>query len=739
MATWDAPIVGAGPVNCERLRMKVLINSTAILSLTLYVVPPFAAQAQDLPMADVGGQAVICLPDDQAVCEDGATCVIAGPEDCQTTAEAAISAGTAIAGTGVTAAETLAATAEVAPAEEAPVAEEPVAEEPVAEEPAAEPAPDASADATMAADPEAQAEVATEEPAAEATTEEPAAEAMTEATTEAPAEAQAEVATEEPAAEATAEATAEEPAAEATVEATAEATADTTAEAPAVDPAMLPTAMVGDQSVICLPDAAAPCPEGNVCVVADADTCQATAEATLAAPADTAPESSAEATAEAPVEAAPVAPLTEEEVAAQAAQDEAAIAAAQKAQEEAAAAALADPNLQPVEAPVAPEAAVESLTQTLDAAPAPDATASAEGSEEATAVAAPTVAAATEAAIDPNAAPTEQPVAADATTTTETVTEADTRAAAQEFSAAPVEVAPGKKSGLSDLEKAGLVALGALAIGTMLNNGNKQVVQNTGDRVVVRQDDGSYVVYKDDNALLREPGSKVTTQTFQDGSTRTIVARADGSQIATIRDASGRVLQRVAYDTKGRATVLIDDLKPEEPIRVSQLPKPRGQRIDVNAGDAAMAAALAAAEAEDVGARFSLRQIRTIPEVRHLAPTIDVKEITFNTGSAALTADQARSLNALGKFMAGLIAQNPGEVFLVEGHTDAVGSAASNLTLSDRRAETVAKALTEYFGVPPENMVVQGYGESELLIPTAGDERANRRVSLRIITPLLRK
>ena len=90
MATWDAPIVGAGPVNCERQRMKVLINSTAILSLTLYVVPPFAAQAQDLPMADVGGQAVICLPDDQAACEDGATCVIAGPEDCQTTAEAAI-------------------------------------------------------------------------------------------------------------------------------------------------------------------------------------------------------------------------------------------------------------------------------------------------------------------------------------------------------------------------------------------------------------------------------------------------------------------------------------------------------------------------------------------------------------------------------------------------------------------------------------------------------------------------
>jgi len=343
------------------------------------------------------------------------------------------------------------------------------------------------------------------------------------------------------------------------------------------------------------------------------------------------------------------------------------------------------------------------------------------------------------AAIDPTAPPAEQPVPETATVTTETVAAADTRSAAQEFAAAPVTVAPGRKSGLSDLEKAGLLALGALTIGTILNNSQKQVVQNTGDRVVVRQDDGSYQIYKDDNALLREPGSKVTTQTFQDGSTRTIVARTDGSQIATIRDASGRVLQRIAYDTKGRGTVLIDDLKPEQPIIISELPRPRARVIDITQDDAAMRAALAAAEAEDFGAKYSLRQIRTIPEVRHLAPTINVQEITFTSGSAALDSDQAKSLNGLGKFISQMIATNPGEVFLIEGHTDAVGSAASNLTLSDRRAETVAKALTEYFGVPPENMVVQGYGESELLVPTLKDERANRRVSVRIVTPILRQ
>ncbi|MEY8842831.1 OmpA family protein, partial [Cribrihabitans sp. XS_ASV171] len=83
------------------------------------------------------------------------------------------------------------------------------------------------------------------------------------------------------------------------------------------------------------------------------------------------------------------------------------------------------------------------------------------------------------------------------------------------------------------------------------------------------------------------------------------------------------------------------------------------------------------------------------------------------------------------------IEDNPSEVFLVEGHTDATGTAGYNLALSDRRAETVALALAEYFNVPPANMVVQGYGESVLKVPTSGPEPANRRVAVRRITPLL--
>jgi OmpA-OmpF porin, OOP family len=66
-----------------------------------------------------------------------------------------------------------------------------------------------------------------------------------------------------------------------------------------------------------------------------------------------------------------------------------------------------------------------------------------------------------------------------------------------------------------------------------------------------------------------------------------------------------------------------------------------------------------------------------------------------------------------------------------------VGPDIDNLSLSDRRAESVALVLSQQFGVPAENLTTQGYGEQYLKVPTQGPERANRRVTMRRITPLL--
>ena len=62
-------------------------------------------------------------------------------------------------------------------------------------------------------------------------------------------------------------------------------------------------------------------------------------------------------------------------------------------------------------------------------------------------------------------------------------------------------------------------------------------------------------------------------------------------------------------------------------------------------------------------------------------------------------------------------------MFLIEGHTDAVGNDVDNLSLSDRRAESAAELLTQQFGVPAENLTSQGYGSQYLKEQTDGPSR----------------
>lgn len=322
--------------------------------------------------------------------------------------------------------------------------------------------------------------------------------------------------------------------------------------------------------------------------------------------------------------------------------------------------------------------------------------------------------------------------------TTETVTAETVRGSDEEFAEedSPAATAEGNGGGLSTLER-GLIAAGAgLVVGALLS-GNREVVSTAPDRVVVQDGQGNLQVIRDDDAILRQAGDEVTTRRFDDGSTRTVITRPDGTQTVTIRNAEMRVLRRSVIGMNGVETVLFDDTQMVEPVNVSALPEARpapATSFDPN-DPAALRAALAAQS--QVGRAFSLAQVRNIDRVRYLAPAITIQNVTFETGSAAILPSEAEELSALGQLMTDLIAENPGEVFLIEGHTDAIGSRALNLALSDRRAESVALALSEYFGVSPANMVLQGYGESDLRIQTQDASRENRRVVVRRVTPLL--
>lgn len=286
----------------------------------------------------------------------------------------------------------------------------------------------------------------------------------------------------------------------------------------------------------------------------------------------------------------------------------------------------------------------------------------------------------------------------------------------------------------NDIAKLLLAGAAGFAVGKLMSGG-RQVALNTGDRAVLTLPDGSQQIVRDDNALLYQPGSNVQTENFADGSTRTTVLRADGSRVVTIRDADMNILRRTLIRPDGSETRLIDDTQ-VRPVQVSTLPPPQPvQYTNRPWNETELRNALLSESRVD--RRFTLTQIRDIPEVRALVAPVNVPEITFDSGSAALSSNQAEQLATLGKVIRNAIDQNPNEMFMIEGYTDAVGSAAANLALSDRRAESVALALTEYFQVPPENMVVQGYGEQFMLVPSDGPERDNRRVAVRRITDLL--
>ncbi len=86
------------------------------------------------------------------------------------------------------------------------------------------------------------------------------------------------------------------------------------------------------------------------------------------------------------------------------------------------------------------------------------------------------------------------------------------------------------------------------------------------------------------------------------------------------------------------------------------------------------------------------------------------KTINFQSGSAYLAADS----NAVIEELAKSLAPCAGTRVEIQGHTDLVGGADLNQTLSQSRAETVMKLLVEK-GVPADRLTAKGYGASQPL------------------------
>ena len=161
----------------------------------------------------------------------------------------------------------------------------------------------------------------------------------------------------------------------------------------------------------------------------------------------------------------------------------------------------------------------------------------------------------------------------------------------------------------------------------------------------------------------------------------------------------------------------------EEAEQARRLAAAREREADLARAEAELASQ-AAAEL-----RRQLAAVQSRQTERGMVLTLG--DIVFETGEAQLRPEVVQNLDRVLQF----INRYPDEQIMVEGHTDSVGSAASNLQLSQHRADAVKRVLIEN-GVDGQRISAKGMGED---FPVASNElesgrQQNRRVEI-IIDP----
>ncbi|MGE3228171.1 MAG: OmpA family protein [Hyphomicrobium sp.] len=276
--------------------------------------------------------------------------------------------------------------------------------------------------------------------------------------------------------------------------------------------------------------------------------------------------------------------------------------------------------------------------------------------------------------------------------------------------------------------------------------GSRDLVIEPDKRVIVR-DKGRTYIRHDDSSRFRK-AREIKRERRKDGTWLIVTAGLAGALIYALQDDEGRVIRRSRRDRDGREFVLFDDRRSYHgdayDVRYVDLPPPvvsiPRDRYIVEYDSASpddIYEALDAPPIEDMGDGYSLDEVRQNYGILERMRRVDLSTVNFDFASWDVDPSEYPKLENMARAIQRILDRSPTELFLIEGHTDAVGSEIDNLSLSDRRAETVAAVLSDEFGIPPENLTTQGYGEEHLKELTDGPSWINRRVGVRRITPLL--
>ncbi len=183
------------------------------------------------------------------------------------------------------------------------------------------------------------------------------------------------------------------------------------------------------------------------------------------------------------------------------------------------------------------------------------------------------------------------------------------------------------------------------------------------------------------------------------------------AQIANEKILTAQANEEIANGNAQRQAVLVQARERE------------AQRSANQASDARRQADASAQRADSLEAQ--LADLKVQKTERGLVLTLG--DVLFDTGQATLKPGAYGTLDRL----AAALRDKPGRKVVIEGHTDNVGSDASNQALSERRAQAVQSALMQR-DVARSQMTSLGMGESS---PIASNDsvdgrQSNRRVEL---------
>lgn len=124
---------------------------------------------------------------------------------------------------------------------------------------------------------------------------------------------------------------------------------------------------------------------------------------------------------------------------------------------------------------------------------------------------------------------------------------------------------------------------------------------------------------------------------------------------------------------------------------------------------------------------LSLGEREEVAQLAANKPKIDL-EIHFDYNSADIAKSSTQAVQELGKALSDPSLK--GSTFVVAGHTDAIGGEQYNQGLSERRADTIKRYLTEKYGINGSDLVTVGYGKTKPKDANAPMDPTNRRVQV---------